>query len=209
MALAGVHSMAQATKGQTKAGTAGKKTERVLVHQKGGWPEDHLDRPWMDGIPSKAPGRTAASPEQTLDHLEWSNSKVQQCNHAICKVHVTEKRGQPPGPKDPSWMDGVPSKAPCVPAGSPEQTLDHLEWSNSKAGQVPHAGGDRRGAQGFPLKRSRRQAEEVPHHQRLWEGGFCCGIANCHNQRCDPTGLVITSVFATSVIRLVWGSPTL
>ena len=23
-------------------------------------------------------------------------------------------------------------------------------------------------------------------------------------QRCDPTGLVITSVFATSVIRLVW-----
>ena len=147
VALAGVHSMAQATKGQTKAGTAGKKTERVLVHQKGGRPEDHLDRPWMDGIPSKAPGRTAASPEQTLDHLEWSNSK---------------------------------------------------------AGQVPHAGGDRRGAQGFPLKRSRRQAEEVPHHQRLWEGGFCCGIANCHHQRCDPTGLVITTVFALGVIRLVW-----
>ena len=23
-------------------------------------------------------------------------------------------------------------------------------------------------------------------------------------QRCDPTGLVITNVFATSVIRLVW-----
>ena len=54
------------------------------------------------------------------------------------------------------------------------------------------------------LKRSRRQAEEVPHHQRLWEGGFCCGIANCHHQRCDPTGLVITTVFALGVIRLVW-----
>ena len=183
--------MAQATNGQTKAGTAGKKTERVLVHQKGGRPEDHLDRPWMDGIPSKAPGRTAASPEQTLDHLEWSNSKVQQCNHAICKVHVTEKRGQPPGPNDPSWMDGVPSKAPGVPVGSPEQTLDHLEWSNSKAGQGPHAGGDRRDAQGV---------REV----RLWEGGFCCGIANCHHERCDPTGLVITTVFALGVIRLVW-----
>ena len=48
------------------------------------------------------------------------------------------------------------------------------------------------------------QAEEVPHHQRQWEGGFCCGIANCHHQMCDPTGLVITAVFATSVIRLVW-----
>ena len=35
----------------------------------------------------------------------------------------------------------------------------------------------------FLLKRSRRQAEEVPHHQRLWEGGFCCGIANCHHAR--------------------------
>ena len=147
MALAGVRGMAQATNSQTKAGTAGKKTERVLVHQKGGRPEDHLDRLWMDGIPSKAPGRTA---------------------------------------------------------GSPEQTLDHLECSNSKAGQGPHAGGDRRAAHGVPLKRSPRQAEEVPHHQRLWEGGFCCGIANCHHQRCDPTGLVITTVFALGVIRLVW-----
>ena len=52
--------------------------------------------------------------------------------------------------------------------------------------------------------RVRRQAEEVPHHQRLWEGGFCCGIANCHHERCDPTGLVITTVFALGVIRLVW-----
>ena len=51
---------------------------------------------------------------------------------------------------------------------------------------------------------SRRQAEEVPHHQRLWEGGFCCGIANCHHERCDPTALVITTVFALGVIRLVW-----
>ena len=91
--------MAQATKSQTKAGTQGKKTERVLVHQKGGRPEDHLDWRWMDGIPSKTPRRTA---------------------------------------------------------GSPEQTLDHLEWSNSKAGQGPHAGGDRRGAQVF------FSAEEVP-----------------------------------------------
>ena len=48
------------------------------------------------------------------------------------------------------------------------------------------------------------QAEEVPHHQRLWEGGFCCGIANCHHQRCDPTGLVITTVFVLGMIRLVW-----
>ena len=39
MALAGVRGMAQATNGQTKAGTAGRKTERVLVHQKGGRPE--------------------------------------------------------------------------------------------------------------------------------------------------------------------------
>ena len=40
---------------------------------------------------------------------------------------------------------------------------------------------------------------------RLWEGGFCCGIANCHHKRCDPTGLVIaTTVFALGVIRLVW-----
>ena len=100
--------MAQATKGQTKAGTAGRKTERVLVHQKGGRPEDHLDRPWMDGIPSKAPGRTTGSPEQTLDHLEWSNNKVPQCTQAICSVHVTEKRGLPPGPNDPSWMGGIP-----------------------------------------------------------------------------------------------------
>ena len=82
MALAGVRGMAQATNGQTKAGTAGKKTERVLVHQKGGQPEDHLDRRWMDGIPSKASGRTAGSPEQTLDHVEWSNSKTGQDPHA-------------------------------------------------------------------------------------------------------------------------------
>ena len=26
-----------------------------------------------------------------------------------------------------------------------------------------------------------------------WEGGKGCGITNCHHQRCDPTGLVITS----------------
>ena len=133
--------MAQATKGQTKAGTAGKKTERVLVHQKGGRPEDHLDRPWMDGIPSKAPGRTAGSPEQTLDHLEWSNSKVQQCTQAICSVHVTEKRGRPPGPNDPSWMEGVPSKTPGVPAGSCQETLGYLEWSYRKVDQDPQAGG--------------------------------------------------------------------
>ena len=56
MALAGVRGMAQATNGQTKAGTAGKKTERVLVHRKGGQPEDQVDRRWMDGIPSKASG---------------------------------------------------------------------------------------------------------------------------------------------------------
>ena len=48
----GVFGMAQATKGQTKCGTAGKKIERVLVHQKGGRLEDHLGLPWMDGIPS-------------------------------------------------------------------------------------------------------------------------------------------------------------
>ena len=33
-----------------KAGTAGNKTERVLVHQKGGRLGDHLDRRWMDGF---------------------------------------------------------------------------------------------------------------------------------------------------------------
>ena len=39
---------------------------------------------------------------------------------------------------------------------------------------------------------------------RLWEGGFCCGIANCHHQRCDPTGLVITSFrYTCDPIRLV------
>ena len=147
--------MAQATNGQTKAGTAGKKTERVLVHQKGGRPEDHLDRLWMDGISSKAPGRTAASPEQTLDHLEWSNSKVQQCTPANCSVHVTEKRGQPPGPNDPSWMDGVPSKAPGVPAGSFQETLGYLEWSYRKVHQGPQAGGCPQHPQGAcELKRS-------------------------------------------------------
>ena len=133
--------MAQATKGQTKAGTAGKKTERVLVHQKGGRPEDHLDRPWMDGIPSKAPGRTAGSLEQTLDHVEWSNRTVQQCTRAICSVRVIEKRGRPPGPNDPSWMEGVPSKAPGVPAGSFQETLGYLEWSYRKVHQGPQAGG--------------------------------------------------------------------
>ena len=153
MALAGVRGMAQATNGQTKAGTAGKKTERVLVHQKGGRPEDHLDRPWMDGIPSKAPGRTAGSPEQTLDHLEWSNSKVQQCTQAICSVHVTEKRGRPPGPNDPSWMEGVPSKTPGVPAGSCQETLGYLEWSYRKVHQGPQARGFQRSA--GRLKRSR------------------------------------------------------
>ena len=70
--------MAQATNGQTKAGTAGRKTERVLVHQKGEKPEDQLDRLWMDGIPSKAPGRTAGSLEQTLDHVERSSSALKQ-----------------------------------------------------------------------------------------------------------------------------------
>ena len=151
--------MAQATKGQTKAGTAGRKTERVLVHQKGGRPEDQLDRPWMDGIPSKAPGRTAGSPEQTLDHLEWSNSKVPQCTQAICSVHVTEKRGLPPGPNDPSWMGGIPSKAPGVPAGSFHENLVYLEWSYRKVHQGPQAGGCREhpheGLLAGRLKRSR------------------------------------------------------
>ena len=133
--------MAQATNGQTKAGTAGRKTERVLVHQKGEKPEDQLDRLWMDGIPSKAPGRTAGSLEQTLDHLEWSHRLVQQCTQAICSVHVIEKRGRPPGPNDPSWMEGVPSKTPGVPAGSCQETLGYLEWSYRKVAQGPQAGG--------------------------------------------------------------------
>ena len=133
--------MAQATKGQPKSGTARKKTGRGLVHQKGGRPYDHLDRPLMDGLPSNAPGRTAGSPEQTLDHLEWSNSKVPPCIQAICSVHVTEKRGLPPGPNDPSWMGGIPSKAPGVPAGSFHENLGYLEWSYRKVDQDPQAGG--------------------------------------------------------------------
>ena len=151
--------MAQATNGQTKAGTAGRKTERVLVHQKGEKPEDQLDRLWMDGIPSKAPGRTAGSLEQTLDHVEWSNRKVQQCTQAICSVHVIEKRGRPPGPNDPSWMEGVPSKTPGVPAGSCQETLGYLEWSYRKVHQGPQAGGCREhpheGLLAGRLKRSR------------------------------------------------------
>ena len=145
--------MAQATNGQTKAGTAGRKTERVLVHQKGEKPEDQLDRLWMDGIPSKAPGRTAGSLEQTLDHLEWSHRLVQQCTQAICSVHVIEKRGRPPGPNDPSWMEGVPSKTPGVPAGSCQETLGYLEWSYRKVAQGPQAGGFSTSA--GRLKRSR------------------------------------------------------
>ena len=145
--------MAQATNGQTKAGTAGRKTERVLVHQKGEKPEDQLDRLWMDGIPSKAPGRTAGSLEQTLDHLEWSHRLVQQCTQVICNVHVIEKRGRPPGPNDPSWMEGVPSKTPGVPAGSCQETLGYLEWSYRKVDQDPQAGGFTTSA--GRLKRSR------------------------------------------------------
>ena len=103
--------------------------------------KDQLDRPWMDGILSKAPGRTAGSPEQTLDHLEWSNSKVPQCTQAICSVHVTEKQGLPPGLNDPSWMGGIPSKAPGVPAGSFHENLGYLEWSYRKVHQGPQAGG--------------------------------------------------------------------
>ena len=151
--------MAQATNGQTKAGTAGRKTERVLVHQKGEKPEDQLDRLWMDGIPSKAPGRTAGSLEQTLDHVEWSNRTVQQCTRAICSVRVIEKRGRPPGPNDPSWMEGVPSKTPGVPAGSCQETLGYLEWSYRKVHQGPQAGGCREhpheGLLAGRLKRSR------------------------------------------------------
>ena len=146
--------MTQATKGQTKAGTAGKKTERVLVHQKGGRPEDHLEWPWMGGITSKALARTAGSPEQTLDHLEWSNSKVHPCTQAICSVHVTEKRGLPPGPNDPSWTDRIPSKAPGVPAGSFQDKPGYLEWSHCTVHQGPQAVGCRECPAGRLKKRS-------------------------------------------------------
>ena len=138
----------------------GTKTERFLVHPKGGPPGDHLEWPWMEGIPSKAPARTAGILAIILDHLEWTNSKVHPCTQAICSVQVTEKRrGLPPGPNDPSWMDGIPSKAPGVPAGSFQETLGYLEWSYRKVHQGPQAGGCRehphQGLLAGRLKRSR------------------------------------------------------
>ena len=107
----------------------------------------------MGGITSKTLARTADSPEQTLDHLEWSNSKVHPCTQAICSVHVTEKRGLPPGPNDPSWMERIPSKAPGVPAGSFQDKPGYLEWSHCTVHQGPQAVGCRECPAGR-LKRS-------------------------------------------------------
>ena len=138
---------------------SGSKTERFLVHPKGGPPGDHLEWPWMEGIPSKAPARTAGILAIILDHLEWSKSKVHPCTQAICSVQVTEKRrGLPPGPDDPSWMERIPSNAPGAPAGSFQDILGYLEWSRRK---VPN-GLQEAGCRECPG----RQAEEVPHHQR-------------------------------------------
>ena len=188
--------MAQTTKGQTEAGTARKKTERVLVHQKGGRPDDHLEWPWMDGIPSNALARTAVSPEPALEQLEWSNSKVHPCTQAICSVHVTKKT------RTASW-----SQRSLLDGQNSFEGSRRASWQFSRQARISGVEllQGTSGPAGRWLPRvPRKQAEEVPHHQRLWEGGFCCGIANCHHERCDPTGFVITTVFALGVIRLVW-----
>ena len=148
-------------RGTRKWKQAGTNTERFLVHPKGGPPGDHLEWLWMEGIPSKAPARTAGSLDIILDHLEWTNSKAHPCTQANCNAQVTEKkrRGLPPGPNGPSWMERIPSNAQGAPAGSLQEILGYLEWSRRKVPNGLQAAGCR--------ECPGRQAEEVPHHQRL------------------------------------------
>ena len=68
---------------------------------------------------------------------------------------LLEKRGLPPGPNDPSWIDRIPSKAPGVPAGSFQDKPGYLEWSHCTVHQGPQAVGCRECPAGRLKKRYR------------------------------------------------------
>ena len=81
--------MAQATKGQTKAGTAGKKTERVLVHQKGGQPEAiWIGVGWMEFL-QKLQGEQLAA--LSRHWIMWSGVTAKQARIRM-QVGIAELR---------------------------------------------------------------------------------------------------------------------